>query len=180
MITKKRLEEYRKNNLQICNDSAFHWNGIANQEGSDFNKFFLTIAILIIPLSFIPLTNERVSVNLSYQFKILIILSWILIIISTIFGAIQQYIFFKFHDDLAIRENKRAKIFSEPIKEWNLGEAINKFNQMSYDSNELSKNSKKRANRLCLCLQIVSLTIGIVLTTYVLSNLLLSMPTPNL
>lgn len=175
-INLKEVEELRKLDQKSCTDSAYHWNTLANEEGGEFNKLFVTIASLTIPLSFIPLTNEKIISSLSIYDKRLVISSWLLFMLSIISGAIQQYFYFSFHDNLAIREHNRAKVFTESFVGQNLSSAIKKYNKMCTEAQKIVKGPK-RAIRVFLYVQIVFLVLGIVSITYVLSKSLLLFPT---
>lgn len=174
-INLKEVEELRIHDQKSCVDSAYHWNTLANEEGGEFNKLFVTIASLAIPLSFIPLTNEKIISNLSISDKHLVISSWLLFIFSIISGAIQQYFYFSFHDKLAIREHNRAKIFSRSFVGQSTSFATKEYNKMCLEAQKLAEGPK-RANRTFLYIQIVLLFFGVASITYVLSKALLSFP----
>jgi len=167
----KQIEELRKFNQETSNQASFHWNNLANQEGIEFNKLLLTLATLIVPLSFIPISNNGVY-SFSFFDKVLIICSWILLIVSIIFGAIQFYKYFEFHDNLALRENKRTKVFSNSLVGLTLFNARNNFNKMCEESNKI-ENGPKKASRFFLKLQIILLLIGVAIITFILSKSLL-------
>ena len=60
-----KIDGLRNDNQKACNESSRHFNTIANQDGSEFNKVFMALATLMIPLFFVILSNDKLFTRMT-------------------------------------------------------------------------------------------------------------------
>lgn len=164
-----KIDTLRSENQKVCNESSRHFNTIANQEGSDFNKVFMALATLMIPLFFVIMSNEKLFSRITAIDKNFLYWSLILLIISIFMGAWQLYLFFEHHDKWAVQENKRGKLFSEPLFNYPSFTSVKKYNDMVIKSNEFNQLSP-RSSRIPLYFQITLIIAGMLFFIISMSN----------
>ena len=164
-----KIDGLRNDNQKACNESSRHFNTIANQDGSEFNKVFMALATLMIPLFFVILSNDKLFTRMTIIDKKFLYLSFISLVISIFMGAWQLYLFFEHHDRWAVQENKRGKLFSDPLFSYPSFTAASKYNDMVIKSNELNQLSSK-ASRIPLYIQITLIVVGMLFFIISMSN----------
>jgi hypothetical protein len=130
----------------------------------------MALATLMIPMFFVIMSNEKLFSHITVSDKRLLYWSLILLVVSIFMGAWQLYLFFEHHNQWALRENKRGKLFSEPLFNRSSFTATNKYNNMIIKSNELNQLST-RASRIPLYFQITLIAVGMLFFIIAMSSI---------
>jgi hypothetical protein len=104
------------NNLQYAHfhrDAALHWNSLANERQFELIKQLLTIGALILTISATIIGFFRGNINFQFQpiSSTFIVLSWISIVSSIIFGLKQLSVDSSYFNYLSNDESERQSKF---------------------------------------------------------------------
>lgn len=167
------IEALRKESAERLHSSAMRWNELANNRSSQISSQLFTIAALIIPLSFFPISNDELLKQMNLYGKISLAGAWAVFILSLIAGLLHLRRESKFFNDWAEQENKRSKIYSEGIFATSAVRAFKRLEEMNKTSIKLMGMPSK-PSAFFLYTQQILLIIGIALVGFVLGTIMFS------
>jgi hypothetical protein len=169
----QRLEVNRERSWLHYSSLSLRWNELGNKRSGELSKQLFTIAALILPVSLVPLTQEKLILMTNPLAKVLLVLSWISFVSSLIFGMIHLVKEIKFFNNWSEQESDKSNLFTKPIQTSDPKRADEVVNKMHDHANELDKLPKVMPQNY-LTSQIILLLLGISLIGGVLVCVLFS------
>jgi len=164
----KGLEELRRGNKNDIKQSQIEAFLGANQVVSNINKYFFTVATLLIPIIFSLVTIDEIRRKLNQGDSVLVVLSIIFLFLSLIAGFIHMLVEYKFFRKWLKEEDRKLKLWSStsfwpsvPLPD-KIKDYINEYDSTKSKTDDISSEMEQESQTIYLIAQGTFWFIGVV------------------